>query len=354
MISALDNDIYKITCLELFWKHPELSKANAIYKVFTRRSKWPFKKYEHLKNALNKAASVRFTIDDINYLQSLNKFSEDFLNWLRCRSLQTKYISLFSDHIEITGPLLDITLWEIPILSAINELNQKTLSNQDWKELREKYVYDSGKLNKCQFAEFGSRRRHSLGVQDLAVSTFFEFSTGNFLGTSNMYLAKKYGIQPIGTIPHEYPMALLAVCGEENAANDVMCASLPDGSIMLADTFTTDQFLRNVDKEDFERFAGVRQDSGDPIEVGWKIFNHYRTLCIDPMTKTIIFSDGLNPDKCLEIQEKFKNKIGVKFGIGTYFSNSFNPIDCVMKLTHVNGRKVYKISDNPEKSTKET
>lgn len=352
MYNALDNDIYKITCLELFWKHPKLSQANATYKVFTRRSKWPFKKYEHLKNTLNKAASIRFTIDDINYLQSLNKFSEDFLNWLRCRALQTKHISLFSDHIEITGPLLDITLWEIPILSAINELNQKTLSREDWMYLSSKYSYDLGKLHQCQFAEFGSRRRHSLEVQEFFIEHCLLHKLPNFLGTSNLYLAKKYGIQPIGTIPHEYPMALLAVCGEENAANDVMCASLPDDSIMLTDTFTTDQFLRNVDKEDFERFAGVRQDSGDPIEIGLKIVNHYHTLCIDPMTKTIIFSDGLNPDKCVEIQEKFKNKIGVKFGIGTYFSNPFNPIDCVMKLVNIDGKRVYKISDNLEKSTK--
>lgn len=353
MISALDQDYYKLTTLQLFWKNPELAQANAEYKVFTRKTPWPFTKYEHLKNKLNIAASIQFTTEDIEYLESLEIFEKDFLKWLHKQKLQTKHITLLKDYILITGPLLETTLWEIPILSAINEINQRTLSHQDWSELRDSYIYDAGMMHDLQFAEFGTRRRHSLDVQDLCVNTFFNICSDNFLGTSNLYLAKKYGIKPIGTVPHEYPMALYGLYQDEIKANQVMCDTLPEGGIAITDTFTTKKFLEGLTENRWNRLDGFRIDSGDP-NVIVKSIKHkcWNEGWGDWSDKQLIFSDGLNSEKCIQIHKNWDNTFKIKFGIGTYFSNPFNPIDCVMKLTQLNQIPVYKITDDPEKSTK--
>ena len=206
------------------------------------------------------------------------------------------------------------------------------------------------------FSEFGLRRRYSGEMQDWIVGELAHgvSSENTFVGTSNVYLAKKYGIKPVGTMAHEYIQVVGQAHHEHNPAysNHYMMKYWvreykTDNGIALTDTITTDCFLRDFDKTYATLFSGVRHDSGDPIKWGWKMIDHYKSLGIDRMTKTLLFSDSLDFEKATKIREVFKDVCRVAFGIGTYISNDtgVEPLNIVMKVVEANGSPVAKLSD---------
>ena len=82
------------------------------------------------------------------------------------------------------------------------------------------------------------------------------------------------------------------------------------------------------------------------------MIGHYKGLGIDPMTKTLLFSDSLDFEKADEVFRYFRDRTKVAFGIGTYLSNdTMAPaLNIVMKITKCNGQDVAKVSDAPGKS----
>ena len=85
-------------------------------------------------------------------------------------------------------------------------------------------------------------------------------------------------------------------------------------------------------------FKGLRVDSGDNFRQLDLITEKYRSLNIDPATKQVIFSNALNVDKAIEINEYARGKCIPSFGIGTHFTNDFpgvKPLNIVIKLTAV-------------------
>jgi nicotinate phosphoribosyltransferase len=64
---------------------------------------------------------------------------------------------------------------------------------------------------------------------------------------------------------------------------------------------------------------------------------HYKSMGIEPMDKTIIFSDGLNTKLATEIKEYCVGKIKSAFGIGTFLSNDLGvkPLNIVIKISEV-------------------
>ena len=211
------------------------------------------------------------------------------------------------------------------------------------------------------FSEFGLRRRLSAEAQELAVKELIEatrLTSSTFVGTSNVYLAKKFGIKPVGTMAHEYIMCV----GQGNIRHDVTSSNwyalkawIDEYSVLngiaLTDTITTDVFLRDFQLTYATMFSGVRHDSGDPYEWGEKMIKHYESLGIDPKTKTLLFSDSLDFDKASDLFYYFHNRANVAFGIGTYIANDTNvqALNIVMKTTECNGGPVAKISDTPGK-----
>jgi nicotinate phosphoribosyltransferase len=207
-----------------------------------------------------------------------------------------------------------------------------------------------------KFAEFGCRRRLSREWQDYAVKRLLE--NKQCVGTSNVYLAMKYGCTPIGTYAHEYVQMYQGVPGVTLAYTNKIAMEewfeeyQGDNGTALTDTLGTDLFLRDFNKLQATCYTGVRHDSGDPIEWGEKIIAHYEKLGIDPKTKTLLFSDGLDFDKAQEIFDYFKDRINVSFGIGTFLSNDTDEdaLNIVIKLQYVNGHPVAKLSDVPGKA----
>jgi nicotinate phosphoribosyltransferase len=191
-------------------------------------------------------------------------------------------------------------------------------------------------------ADFGTRRRYSFDVQKEMIEDLSSRMTkGLFVGTSNVYLAYLYNLTPIGTEAHEWFMFHAAKYGFQ-MANELGLkhwADVYNGDLgtALCDTFTTEAFLKAFNKKYSKLYDGVRQDSGDVYEFANKLINHYKKLGIDPLSKTIVFSDSLDPQKACDINKWCNGIIKCSFGIGTNLSNDVGvtPLNMVIKMNAV-------------------
>ncbi len=269
---------------------------------------------------------------------------------------------------ETSGTWLNTSLYEVPTLAIINEVYFRMNYDYDKliaefktkaKEKCEKIADGTYKL--ASFSEFGLRRRLSSEAQEYIVQELKNYSNEEtrYVGTSNVYLAKKYHLTPVGTMAHEWVMCVGQGDHKHNPAYSnyyALNAWVREYSVLngtaLTDTITTDCFLRDFQLTFATLFSGVRHDSGDPITWGDVILAHYERLGVDAREKTLLFSDSLNFDKATKIYEHFKGKCKVAFGIGTYLSNDtcVDPLNIVMKVTKCNGQDVAKISDVEGKS----
>jgi len=211
--------------------------------------------------------------------------------------------------------------------------------------------------------EFGTRRRFCKIWQEYIIQRFMEsLPPTQFLGTSNTYLAMKYGLSSMGTSAHELPMVLAGVFddGTCNAPQKATEQVLKDWwnlyglglSITLPDTFGTDFFLKIMTPEQAHAWKGSRQDSGNPFAYGNKYINFYRQCDVDPFTKLIIFSDGLDVDLIFKINDYFSKKIKCTFGWGTNLTNDLGipALSLVIKAIRANDRGLVKLSDNLAKA----
>ena len=265
--------------------------------------------------------------------------------------------------IEATGTWLNTSMYEIPILAIVNEVYFAFKYGVNAKdEIFKKKTIE--KVNRIKtdlvigpFSEFGMRRRLSSTTQDWLIKYLIESNAPKFVGTSNVYLAKKHGVKAIGTQAHEFYMCFQSKFDLNPTYTNMfgMKAWVEEyqtrNGIALTDTLGTDLFLKDFNLTYATLFSGVRHDSGDPIEWGDKMLNHYKKLGIDPKTKTLLFSDSLNFEKAAYIYETFEGKCNVAFGIGTYLANDTDvkPLNIVMKITECNNSPVAKLSNTPGK-----
>ena len=258
-------------------------------------------------------------------------------------------------------------MYEIPTLAIVNEVFFRMSYNYDlllenFEERLDdkiKWLVD-GTYTIGAFSEFGIRRRLSSEAQELAVKKLSEadYAGSTLVGTSNVYLAKKYGLKPVGTMAHEWIMCVGQGNHKHNPAYSnwyALDAWVKEYGILngtaLTDAITTDCFLRDFQLTYATLFSGVRHDSGDPFAWGDKMIRHYEELEIDPKDKTLLFSDSLDFERADALYKYFEGRVKVAFGIGTYLSNDTDvpPLNIVMKTTACNGMDVAKISDTPGK-----
>jgi nicotinate phosphoribosyltransferase len=268
--------------------------------------------------------------------------------------------------VHIEGYWYRTILWEVPIMALICQLyyeitGQQRVSDEEVVNIVSRKMEKYDKLD-ITIADFGTRRRHSYAVHDLVIQALKRHPSKTFIGTSNLHLAMKYGTTPIGTHAHEWFMFHAAKYGYKMANmlglehwSDVYRGDL---GIALSDTYTTEAFFHQFDKKLSKLFDGVRHDSGDPVEFAQKVIAHYENKGIDPRSKTIIFSDGLDYDKVETISRYCKGKIGYSFGIGTDFTNDVGlpRLNIVLKMTEAlpeenDWTPVIKLSDEPMKHT---
>ena len=362
IISLLDTDLYKFNMNQvMFHKHTDLI-GEYHFKCRNKGITWTEEMFDEINEQIDHLCTLTFKEDELNYLRSIRFIKDDYVEFLRLwRPLRDYVKTELSDDGELSiivkGPLFSAMQFEIYLLEIVNEVyfrmrfGYEDLRDSAKERLNAKIeAFKSGKYN-FNFAEFGCRRRLSRAWQDTVVRKLIE--TGHCVGTSNVYLAMKYNVKPIGTYAHEFvqmyqgiskiPLAYTNYYAMKDWFNEYN----GDNGIALTDTLTTDLFLLDFDYLQASTYTGLRHDSGDPYEWGEKVIQHYKDLGIDPKTKTLLFSDSLDFDKAEQIYQYFKDKCKVSFGIGTYCSNdtSVLPLNIVIKLQYVNGKPVAKLSD---------
>ena len=367
--SILDLDLYK---LSMAWAVMMKYNAYEVEYEFQNRSKHQFRPGfdKELKTEILALASLSLTDEEEKWLRnepSLSWLPEQFIQWLKGFRYDPTEVSIFLDgqkpdnlKVKAKGFWFRTILWETTIMSIISELNFKdnfvNLEDVKMKASKKSYHFY---LNNQKVAEMGTRRRKSYAVQDAMIEGLISGMGGHsIVGTSNVHFAMKYGIKPIGTMAHEWISAHGALYGYKmanhrasEAWSDVYQGEL---GIYLPDTFTTDVFLRSFDTKKAKLYDGVRHDSGCPFEFGEKIITHYEKLGIDPISKTIIFSDGNDNHKLIDdIQKQFNGRIKISFGIGTWLSFDIDGLDAlkmVIKMVrikiHGEWVDVVKLSDN--------
>ncbi len=368
--SILDNDFYKFTMqcavVNLF------PNRKASYEFINRgEHKFPEGFSSLLQLEINKMKNLKLSEEEKEFLlEKCPYLPPTYIDFLKGYRYNPNEISIEQNgndlKINITGYWYRTILWEVPLLFLISELFYKT-NNLERKD--NEYIINSTKeklktFNELgiKFAEFGTRRRHSFEVHNLVTKTLTETPNNSFIGTSNVYLAMKNKIKPIGTHAHEWFMFHAAEYGFK-MANSMSLENWSsvyrgDLGVALSDTYTTKVFFKQFDKKFSKLFDGVRHDSGDPIEFANKTIEHYNRLGINPLYKYIVFSDGLNSEKVTEITNACKGKIGISFGIGTSLTNDtgLKPMNIVIKLTKVltsdnEWVDTVKLSDEPNKHT---
>ena len=379
VVSLLDTDLYKFTMNQvMFHKHTNLN-GTYIFKCRNEGVEFTQEMIDEINAQIDYLCTLKFTDEELDYLGSLRFIKSDYVEFLRLWRPLRRYVHCFkSDEyylkeddenissggmvLYVDGPMFSVMQFEIYLLEIVNEVYFKM--KNDYEALkesgRERLMWKSQQFRMEEydfnFAEFGARRRLSREWQDYVVSEMLK--TGHCVGTSNVYLAMKYGCKPIGTYAHEYIQMYQGIPGVQLAYTNKMALEewfdeyQGDLGTALTDTLGTDLFLKDFNKLQAMCYTGVRHDSGDPIEWGEKIIAHYESFGIDPKTKTLLFSDSLNFDKAQKIYNHFKGRINVSFGIGTFLSNDTyaKALNIVIKLQYVNGHPVAKISDTPGKT----
>jgi len=366
--SMTDQDLYKLTmqqaALQLY------PRATAKYR-FVNRNKDQKITSEMIKN-------IREEVDGLYDSLLLTSLEADWLakacpylypwyiKWLGSFRLDGRQVKI-SEHdgdmqLTIEGPWCETIYWEVPLLAIITRQimkAQKELDDEEFAGVDMAARIKGKKLaeNGCKFADFGTRRRFSYEVQDAVIQNLEWGAGGSFIGTSNVHFAMKYGLKPIGTMAHEWIQAISGLVGLRHANrfaldawNDVYKGSL---GIALTDTFGSDAFFKDFTGVNARLFDGVRHDSGEPLSFLAKTVAHYKSLGIDPKTKTIIYSDSLNVDKCAFYQRASAPNMKCSFGIGTYLTNDVpgtRPANIVIKLVEIDGIPVVKLSDDPGKA----
>ena len=387
--SLLDTDLYKLTMHQIVLHKFPGSYAKYRFKLRNKDVDLvPYK--EEIEKEFDHLCTLRHTKEELAYLSTLEYITEDYVNFLEDFRLKRRFV-----HVDITdgvldiwfeGPILQTMPFELYALKIVNEVYfRNTQPNPDHNVGINRLVVKIGKIKdylgledkfssdfesdmlptrKFQFADFGTRRAFSGAWQRTVVESLSNaLPKSVFVGTSNVKLAMDLGIKPIGTFAHEYVQMFqgLGVCQVADSQKVALQTWAEeyrgDLGICLSDTLGLDKFLKDFDKYFGKLFDGVRHDSGDPFGFADQMIEHYQKLGIDPRTKTIVFSDGLDVPLSIKLAEHCKNRIRVSFGIGTNLTNDlgYTPLQIVIKMVEcgIDAKSmspVAKISDNPAKT----
>lgn len=373
-------DYYKATMGQLeYVKHPE---AEVTFELKNRAESnlSEFVRPDELQARLNELQNG-WRPEELAYLAGLHnqngnaQFSEEYLDFLADHPLPPSSVGLDERGdiaVSATGAWPLVTFWETVVMSELNELYFRNKLSAEGRSLKELYAEGDRRLDEkitllknrpdIKFADFGTRRRFSYDWQKHVVERVAHELPDNFVGTSNIYLAHELGLNPIGTFAHELPMVYAALedvsgenplVGHNKVLQDWEELYDNDLSTALTDTFTSEFFFTDLTPEQAKRWKSLRHDSGDPFEFGERVITFYQEYGLEPLEKTIVFSDGLDIDMIIRLANYFKDRINVTFGWGTTLTNDLGvkANNFVMKATVVDGRNTVKLSDDEGKHT---
>ncbi|MDP4591181.1 MAG: nicotinate phosphoribosyltransferase [Burkholderiaceae bacterium] len=367
--SLLDTDLYKFSMMQVVLHH--FPAAQVEYRYKCRTPNINLRPYvDEIRAEIKALCQLRFKVEELDYLRSLRFIKSDFIDFLELFHLPEKCIHISDGElpgeisIVVKGPWLHTILFEIPVLAIVNEVYFRRESNlpvldEGRRRLTEKIklVADAPDMASFRVAEYGTRRRFSSEWHEEVVTTLKSTMGRHFAGTSNVLMAKRHNVTPLGTMGHEYLQACQAL-GPRLRDSQVFALEVwakeyrGDLGIALSDVYGLDAFLRDFDMYFCKLFDGARHDSGDPFIWGERMLEHYQANRVLPRSKTLVFSDSLTFPLAIEIARRFAGRCHVSFGIGTNLTNDLGhqPLQIVMKMVRCNGQPVAKVSDAPEKT----
>ncbi|MBP3732140.1 MAG: nicotinate phosphoribosyltransferase [Bacilli bacterium] len=369
MLSILDTDLYKASTSYAYWSLYPLAEGTF---TFNDRNKETYDQefIDQLKLEFTKLGSLRLKDDEFEWaVKKIPYIPLPFWEWLKTFKFEPTKIHIGLDseghlEIEVTDFLYKVTWYEIPVLAIVSELRNKyrgyIANHSKMIEILDEKINMANEYH-LKFSEFGTRRRYSAASHDSIVGRLKERCPIYCVGTSNMYLAMKYGITPSGTFPHEWIQAHAGMFGNKRANYLMLEAWIKvyrgDLGTALTDLFGTESFLRTLTRQQALLLQGYRIDSGDNFKVGNMIIDRLKEFKIDPKTKLLVFSNALDFPKYKEIYDYFNGRIQVSAGIGTNITcdpgiDGYKPANIVMKLSRVRmsdkdpWEKCIKISDD--------
>lgn len=376
--SLLDLDFYKITMGQfVFHRYADVPVRYALNNRTKSVRLADFVSEDDLRYQLDLCRALRFRTTDTIYLKRLKNdegarlFADDYLAFLRDVQLPPYELKTVDGQfqLEFSGPWATAIYWETIALSVINELyfkrltlgQEQTASDEGWFRFMDKVDILRAHPH-IKFSDFGTRRRFSRDWQRYITWMASEYLPEQFLGTSNVSLAQELNCRPIGTMAHELFMIISRLNGDTDddirASHNRVLREWWDEygrslSIALTDTFGSEFFFRDMTPEQAQAWKGLRQDSGDPIDFGERAFDFYERQDIDQRRKSIVFSDGLDVGKIVNLSEYFLGRFTTPFGWGTNLTNDcgFKALSLVVKAVEANGLGTVKLSDNPAKAT---
>lgn len=349
-----DDDLYKFTmCCAVIDNYPRA---------------WVKYEFNDRDNTVYPKGFADLVMEQVGYLEQLTITDEEiafmrrkcyylpdwFYIYLRGFRFSRKWVHARQDedghlHIEFEGVWAEAILLEVKMLAIVSELYYIVRGEEDRFDYDAYYPKSYHKAERllaagCTYSDFGTRRRASFQAEDTVVRAMKDCQEardwkGRFVGTSNVYLAMKYDLTPVGTMAHEFIAAIGGMYGPQMANHIAMNAwrHTFNGALgtFLYDTFGWNIFSLNFSEDFANLFKGLRVDSGDNMEQLQKICTKYRSLGIDSKSKQVIFSNALDTDRAIALQQEAEKYVQPSFGIGTHFTNDFDgirPMNIVIKL----------------------
>ena len=368
--SLLDTDYYKLTMMQAVLHHYPNAEVEWAFRSRSGEDLTPY--LDEIRRQIEALADLRVSQAELAFLEGIHYMQPDFIRFLGLFRFDLRHVRVELEAGELVvylrGPWLHVILFEVPLLAIISEVRNRarypevTLEQAEAR-LDEKLQWlrseaTEDELKGFNLADFGTRRRFSFAVQAMVVQRLKHDFPGNFVGTSNIHLARTLNLKPMGTMAHEWIMAHQQLgprlIDSQSAALDCWAREYRGAlGIAITDCITMDAFMADFDQYLAKLFDGLRHDSGDPVEWAEKAIGHYQRLGIDPMTRQLVFSDGLDFPKALGIYRALAGRSNTSYGIGTQLTCDIpgvEPTNMVIKMTSCNGQPVAKISDSPGKT----
>jgi nicotinate phosphoribosyltransferase len=371
--SRLDNDFYNFTMGQLVWRH--FPKVNVSYRLTNRTASVPLGqllKVEELQEQIEVLRQLRFKAEELDYLARGGVLAADYLAWLANARLPEVQVERQGSELNVhfEGPWAEAVFWESPLLALINQLaNQTRARNGEAMIMAEARRRRADKVARLaahrgiEFVEFGLRRRYSADFQYETLDYLLTSIPDQVLGTSNVWLARQFGIEPKGTMAHQLFMVTTALAMAAGANHPIADSQrqvldlferefgqVAGGRLLmfLPDTYGTKTALRLLEPQRAERWVGFRQDSGDPFTIIPQLIDYYSRHGIDSASKTIMPSDSLTDDLMISLSLAFGTKVNLPFGVGTFLTNDtpLPPASIVIKPVAANGWPCGKLTDN--------
>ncbi|WP_312948888.1 nicotinate phosphoribosyltransferase [Superficieibacter sp.] len=366
--SLLDTDAYKLHMQQAVFHHYYDVQVAAEFRC--RGDDLLGIYADAIREQVEAMQSLSLQDDEYQWLSGLPFFKKDYLDWLRDFRYDPTQVTVSNEdgrlNIRLSGPWREVIMWEVPLLAVVSELvhryrspeatTRMALDTLEQKLAAFSRLTADTDMSAFRLMDFGTRRRFSRDVQQAIVHRLQQEPW--FVGTSNYDLARRLSLTPMGTQAHEWFQAHQQISPDlatsQRAALAAWLNEYPDQlGIALTDCITMDAFLRDFGPEFATRYQGLRHDSGDPAEWGEKAIAHYQKLGIDPLSKTLVFSDNLDLNKAFDLYRHFAARVNLGFGIGTRLTCDIpqvKPLNIVIKLVECNGKPVAKLSDSPGKT----